>query len=75
MFTCQFGKQDIQEVTLKPGNNGVLSQTIKYAHTPNDYGYQYDISWHKRGGIKMNKEAVVGDSEFIFADELPDGEE
>ncbi len=70
-----FGKQDVREVTLKPNNNGTLSKTIKYAHAPNNYGYEYDISWLKRGGVEVVKEALQGDTEFIFADELPGGEE
>lgn len=67
-----FGKQDTQEVTLKPGNDGgVLSQTIKYAHLPNEFGYEYDISWVKRGNIQLKQEGVKGNAQFIFADELP----
>lgn len=66
-----FGKEEIQEVTLKPGENSSLSKAIRYAHAPNDYQYEYDISWTKRGGVKINQEANSGNEEFIFADELP----
>jgi hypothetical protein len=66
-----FGKENIREVTLRPGGDGVLSQTIKYAHEPTDYDYQYDISWLKRGGVQLKKESVTGDAEYIFADEMP----
>lgn len=66
-----FGKPSVQQVTLKPGSSGVLSKVIKYAHEPNDYGYQYDISWVKRGSIQLNQNDLNGNAEFIFADELP----
>ena len=67
-----FGKEEVREITLKPGSNGTLSKTIKYAHEPKNYGYEYDISWIKRGGVKLRKEAQSGDTEYIFADELPE---
>lgn len=66
-----FGKKSSHQVTLKPGANGVLSKVIKYAHEPNDYGYNYGVSWLKRGGIELKQEGVSGTAEYIFADELP----
>ncbi len=66
-----FEHNGTEEVTLKPGNGGVLSQVIKYAHAPDDYGYEYDISWLQRGGTQLEKTAQSGDQAFIFADELP----
>jgi hypothetical protein len=69
-----FGKEDIREVTLKPSGDAGLSKTIRYAHEPNDYGYEYDISWIKRGNVQLKQEEVNGETEFIFADELPEGQ-
>jgi len=70
-----FGEQDVQEVTLKPGSpsaNNALSKTIKYAHEPNNYDYEYDISWIKRGNVKLDQQGQSGNAEFLFADELPE---
>ena len=67
-----FGIQDVREITLRPGSNGLLSKTIKYAHEPGDYGYIYDISWVKRGGVRLSVEDQEGESTHIFADEIPD---
>jgi len=66
-----FGKTDTREITLKPGANAVLSQTIKYAHEPEKYDYLYDISWLKRGGTKQEVKNQKGDAAYLFADELP----
>lgn len=67
-----FGKKDSQEITLKLGENGTLSKTLKYAHEPNDFDYQYTISWLLKGGKKLEKAGQTGDAAFIFADELPE---
>lgn len=68
-----FGKEDVRQVTLKPGGNGgLLSKTIKYAHEPNSYDYDYDITWLKRGGVELKQDQKKGTSQFIFADELPE---
>ena len=67
-----FGKKDTQQITLKPSGSGVLSKTIKYAHEPNKYDYQYDISWIIRGNQKKETKNNTGDTEFLFADELPE---
>ena len=67
-----FGNNAVEEVTIRPGNNGTLSQVIRYAHEPNDYEYDYDISWLKRGGMQLEKTNQTGNAEFLFADELPE---
>ncbi|CAH1388006.1 hypothetical protein [Candidatus Nitrotoga sp. M5] len=67
-----FGKQDSRKISLKTTSKDPLSQTIKYAHEPDNYNYEYDISWLKRGGVQVKKNDVVGDADFIFADELPE---
>lgn len=67
-----FGKQDSRKISLKTTSKDPLSQTIKYAHEPDNYNYKYDISWLKRGGVQVKKIDVAGDADFIFADELPE---
>ena len=67
-----FGRKDSRKISLKTTGKGVLSKTIKYAHEPDKYNYEYDISWIKRGGVQLKKKGITGDAEFIFADELPE---
>ena len=67
-----FGKKDSRKISLKTTSKGPLSQTIRYAHEPDKYEYEYDISWLKRGGVQVKKKGTTGDAEFIFADELPE---
>ena len=71
-----FGKRNTQRVSLKPSGSGggLLSKSIRYAYEPEKSDYEYQITWQKRGNISIIKEAMSGDSDYIFADDLPEEE-
>jgi len=65
-----FGEQKHEKITIRVRPED-LDRVIEYAHEPNDFDYEYEIKWRKRGKT-ITSGRLKGSDDLIFCDELPE---
>ena len=65
-----YGKEMVKQVTIRTREN-VFTKELEYAHPEGDFDYEYEITWHLRGGVVLKSERLKSSSDVIYCDELP----
>jgi len=64
-------EERVKQVTLNPGQDQ-LSALVDYLTTPDSYGYDYEITWIRRGQPTVSSGRQSGTDAILFVDELPE---
>ncbi len=65
-----FGKEMTKQATIKTSQKS-FSIPFDYIHTRGDLNYEYEISWHMKGGKSVSSGRKKGDGDVLYCDEFP----
>ncbi len=65
-----YGKEMVKQVTIRTREN-VFTKELEYAHPEGNFDYEYEITWHLRGGVVLKSGRLKNSSDVIYCDELP----
>jgi tetratricopeptide (TPR) repeat protein len=68
-----YGKEMVKQVTIRTREN-VFTKELEYAHPEGNFDYEYEITWHLRGGVVLKSGRLKSSSDVIYCDELPGGD-
>lgn len=71
-YTNFYGKEMVQQITIRTREE-VFTRGLEYAHPEGNFDYEYEITWHLRGGTVLNSGRLKGTGDVIYCDEFPDG--